>query len=126
MCEEEQLQKGHTMIPGILAEQQYNVPRRIPVSCELYSDDEDELEFDEQVIQLQPGDRLYMYSDGVPEAMDAELEEFGETRMLETIQHGRSQDLDASVSTMLTAVERWCEKNGPKDDVSILGLEVGT
>jgi len=65
-----------------------------------------------------------MYSDGVPEAMDEEMHEFGEQRMLEMIELGKSQSLEESVGTILTAVERWCAKNGPKDDVSILGLEI--
>ncbi len=84
----------------------------------------DDMEYDEHVVQLQPGDRLYLYSDGVPEAMDEAMDEFGEQRMLEMIELGKSQSLEESVGTMLDAVQRWCDKNGPKDDVSILGLEI--
>jgi sigma-B regulation protein RsbU (phosphoserine phosphatase) len=83
-----------------------------------------DLEFDEEVIQLQPGDRLYLYSDGIPEAMDAELNEFGQQQMLEILELGKSQSLDESVSLLQDAVERWCITNGPKDDVSLLGIEV--
>jgi sigma-B regulation protein RsbU (phosphoserine phosphatase) len=84
----------------------------------------EDMEFDEYTVQLRPGDRLYIYSDGVPEAMDEGLNEFGERQMLEIMELGKSQSLDDSVSLLLQAVERWCAKNGPKDDVSILGVEI--
>ncbi|MGF1579625.1 MAG: SpoIIE family protein phosphatase [Gemmataceae bacterium] len=82
------------------------------------------MEFDEQTVQLSVGDRLLLYSDGVPEAMDENLNQFGDQRMLEIIELGKDQGLEDSISLLLKSVERWCRKNGPKDDVSILGLEV--
>jgi sigma-B regulation protein RsbU (phosphoserine phosphatase) len=84
----------------------------------------DDWEFEDEVIKLQPGDRLYLYSDGVPEAMDEELNEFSMNQMVEIIELGQSYDLHDSVSLLLKSVKRWCAKNGPKDDVSILGLEI--
>ena len=84
----------------------------------------DEMEYDEESVVLQPGDRLYVYSDGVPEAMDEDLNEFTMRQMMEIIELGQTPDLDGSVSLLQTTVERWCAKNGPKDDVSILGLEI--
>ena len=83
-----------------------------------------DVEYNDQVIKLQPGDRLYLYSDGVPEAMNEELDQFTKKQMLEIIELGKYQSLDDSVSLLLKSVERWCAKNGPKDDVSILALEV--
>ena len=84
----------------------------------------DDMEFDEELIQLKPGDRLYLYSDGIPEAMDADLNEFGEQQMLEILELGMHQSLDDSVGLLQDSVRRWCVQNGPKDDVSLLGLEI--
>jgi sigma-B regulation protein RsbU (phosphoserine phosphatase) len=84
----------------------------------------DDMEYDEQLIHLQPGDRLYLYSDGVPEAMDEQLNQFSMNQMIEIIELAQTQDLDDGVALLLKAVERWCAKNGPKDDVSILALEI--
>jgi serine phosphatase RsbU (regulator of sigma subunit) len=67
---------------------------------------------------------LYLYSDGVPEAMDHDLEEFGDERMLANITEGQNQSVQASVKTLQAAVIEWCATNGPKDDVSILGFEL--
>ncbi len=84
----------------------------------------DDIEYEEQVVTIAPGDRLYLYSDGVPEAMDQDLNEFTMRQMIEIIELGQGLSFDESVSLLLKSVERWCAKNGPKDDVSILGLEI--
>ncbi|MEM1068149.1 MAG: SpoIIE family protein phosphatase [Planctomycetota bacterium] len=84
----------------------------------------DEMEYEEAAVTLEPGDRLYVYSDGVPEAMDADLNEFTMRQMMEIIELGQTQDLNGSVKLLQSSVERWCRKNGPKDDVSILGAEI--
>ena len=80
----------------------------------------------EHVVQLKTGDRLFLYSDGVPEAMDADLNQFGNRQMLELIELGQTQPLDHSVALLLEGVQRW-GGNGSclKDDVSILAFELG-
>jgi sigma-B regulation protein RsbU (phosphoserine phosphatase) len=84
----------------------------------------DELECSEHVIQLQRGDRLYLYSDGVPEAMNAESKQFGNKQMLEVMELGRRQPLNDSVMLLLDVVQRWGTDGSLKDDVSILGMEI--
>ena len=84
----------------------------------------DDAEYENQVIQLEPGDRLYLYSDGVSEAMDQNMKQFGMQQMHEMLELGQSKSLDESVSLLFNSVKRWCGKKGPLDDVSILGLQV--
>ena len=84
----------------------------------------DDVDFDEEVVQLDRGDRLILYSDGVPEAMDEQMAEFGEERMIEVITRSRSGPVDNSVTELRDAVRAWCQTNGPKDDVSILAVEI--
>jgi len=81
-------------------------------------------DYDPYSVKLEPGDRLLIYSDGVPEAMDKDLNEFEETRMLAQIESSAAGSLDDVVAELLEAVQKWCVPNGPKDDVSILGLEM--
>jgi len=82
-----------------------------------------EVEYGQQSLQLSPGDRVYLYSDGVPEAMDAAQEPYGEEALVACVAGSRSEPLAASVEKLLAAVEAWCQPKGPLDDVSILGLE---
>ena len=84
----------------------------------------DELDCSEYVIQLERGDRLYLYSDGVPEAMNHDLKQFGNTQMLEVMELGKRKPLNDSVTLLLDVVERWGADGSLKDDVSILGLEI--
>jgi phosphoserine phosphatase RsbU/P len=84
----------------------------------------DDAEYENQTIQLQPGDRLYLYSDGVPEAMDQDMNQFSMQQMHEVLELGQTLALDASVLLLLNSVKRWCSKQGPLDDVSILGLQI--
>jgi sigma-B regulation protein RsbU (phosphoserine phosphatase) len=82
-----------------------------------------DVEYAQRSLQLAPGDRIYLYSDGVTEAMDEEQNQLGEEAVAECITASRSRQLDETVAGLLEAVEQWCRPNGPLDDVSILGLE---
>jgi sigma-B regulation protein RsbU (phosphoserine phosphatase) len=82
-----------------------------------------DVEYDQHSLQLSPGDRLYLYSDGVPEAMDKDRQPLGDQAMADLLSATRSQPLEESVKSLLNRVEEWCRPEGPLDDVSILGVE---
>ena len=84
----------------------------------------EDVEYDEQTIRLQPGDRVYYYSDGVPEAMNGSLDQFTDERMLSVLEERATRPLSANVDDLFDAVRAWCHPKGPKDDVSILGCEI--
>ena len=62
--------------------------------------------YEERFVRLAAGDRLYLYSDGVPEAMDPSGEMFGDGRLLEAIGRGRSVSLHESVAALMVEIER--------------------
>jgi sigma-B regulation protein RsbU (phosphoserine phosphatase) len=78
---------------------------------------------EEHSVRLGAGDRLYLYSDGVPEAMDQAGRQFGDGALLQAIGSGQSQSLEESVSTLLARIERWHDRAKQQDDISILALE---
>ncbi len=84
----------------------------------------EDIEYDEESVALDAGDRLFIFSDGVPEAMNENLEELGEPQMLELISQTRGMSIDDAVAHIKEAVDQWCRVHGPKDDVSILALEL--
>lgn len=84
----------------------------------------EEAEYEEESIRLRPGDRIYCYSDGVPEAMNADLELFTDKRMLSVLEQGTRKPLATNVDELFEAVSGWCQPRGPRDDVSILGCEI--
>ncbi|MES2644554.1 MAG: SpoIIE family protein phosphatase [Myxococcota bacterium] len=80
--------------------------------------------YEEQSVRLRAGDRLYLYSNGVPEARDPSGEQFGTARLLEAIRERRSSSLQDGMTTLLGEISRWRGSERPKDDISILALEV--
>ena len=82
-----------------------------------------DVEYDQHSLQLTPGDRIYLYSDGVTEAMDKDRQQLGDDAMAGVLASTRAGPLEESVGELLHRVEDWCRPNGPLDDVSILGIE---
>jgi sigma-B regulation protein RsbU (phosphoserine phosphatase) len=81
-------------------------------------------EYEESTVKLEPGDRLYLLSDGIPEAHQPDGEEYGEERISSTLQGCFDVDLDASITRLLDDVWDWMGGTGPGDDVSVLAIEI--
>ncbi len=75
-------------------------------------------------IRLEPRDRLYLYSDGIPDAMDPAGRPFGDAQLLDAIGRERSAPLRESVNAVLGEITRWQGSARPHDDISILAVEV--
>ena len=80
-------------------------------------------EYEEREVQLGPGDRLYIYTDGLLEAADAEGSEFGARRLSEQILGGRDLTLQASVEALEGDAKAWAGGR-LHDDLSLLALEI--
>jgi len=81
--------------------------------------------FENKCIQLAKGDRLYCFSDGIPEAINKYEEQFGQQRMLRILQENCTPtDLGNSIDQLAIAVIKWRSHAAIQDDVSILGLEI--
>ena len=81
--------------------------------------------YQEQVLDLQVGDRLYFYTDGVTEAENSFGQDFGLKRLLETFDSARSGTLEASLAALMDQVQGWHGSSSFADDLTVLALEVG-
>ena len=79
--------------------------------------------FEEQTIRLRVGDRLYLYSDGVTEAMDKSHNEFGAARLMKVIGECRFEPLSNAVETIVAQIAAWRGSEKQLDDISILAVE---
>ncbi len=74
-------------------------------------------------VGLEAGDALFLYSDGIPEAMDRQGREYGDQRLLDLI--GRTGGLSAeqSAQRVLEDVRRFLDGHPPNDDITLVVLE---
>ncbi len=77
----------------------------------------------DHTVTLGPGDRIYLFTDGIPEAASPSDDEFGFERLEEAICTSRADPLQSGVDTLVARVEAWCGDAGVADDVSVLAIE---
>jgi sigma-B regulation protein RsbU (phosphoserine phosphatase) len=80
-------------------------------------------EYDKAEIDLQEGDRIYLYSDGVTEAANDARELFGLERLERVIADSRGATLQESVDAIMDAAARWQANGRFGDDVSVVAVE---
>jgi sigma-B regulation protein RsbU (phosphoserine phosphatase) len=68
------------------------------------------------------GERLYFFTDGVIEAINADDAEYGHARLLDAIDRYRGLPLRAGLAAIVTEVRAWCGGR-VNDDVSLLAIE---
>jgi sigma-B regulation protein RsbU (phosphoserine phosphatase) len=79
--------------------------------------------YEQQSVRLVPGDRIYLYSDGVTEVMDESRTQFGTARLVDSLSNTASESLTQSISLLQNEVSLWRGNTPSKDDMSILGME---
>ncbi|MDE2817362.1 MAG: SpoIIE family protein phosphatase [Chloroflexota bacterium] len=80
------------------------------------------LSYQEQSIKLAPGDTVFLYTDGVTEAMNTEGEEFGEERLQQVFATVSPQDPQAANETVFAAVREFAGETPQSDDITCLAL----
>ncbi|MBO4750991.1 MAG: SpoIIE family protein phosphatase [Lachnospiraceae bacterium] len=81
------------------------------------------MRYREYEIQLNPGDVIYVYTDGVPEASDAEENMFGTARMIEALNKVDSSDVKELVEGVRDGVNAFVKDAEQFDDITMLCLE---
>ncbi len=81
-----------------------------------------ELTLSEQTIQLKPGDRLVLFSDGLPDAENLENEMFGSKRLVQVVAKYGGLSAQGMVDAVVTAVDQFTGSAPPFDDLTLLIL----
>ena len=81
------------------------------------------LNFKEYEIQLEPGSKIFVYTDGVPEATNANNELFGTDRMIEALNSNTNASPYDTLKNIRAAVDLFVEEAEQFDDLTMLCLE---
>jgi sigma-B regulation protein RsbU (phosphoserine phosphatase) len=84
----------------------------------------DELDLIEETVVLQPGDRLIVFSDGVPDMVDVNEEPYGYKRLHEVILANGRLSAKELVAAILADLDAFSQHADPFDDVTILIAEM--
>jgi sigma-B regulation protein RsbU (phosphoserine phosphatase) len=81
--------------------------------------------YEEETLQLEEGDTLVIFSDGVTEATNQAGEEFGEQRLLPCIEQNRDSTPEVLLDRILETVKTFAESAAQPDDLTALVLRYG-
>jgi phosphoserine phosphatase RsbU/P len=80
-------------------------------------------QYEERQIRLDVGDSLFLYSDGVCDAMNANREAFGKDRMRRSLESGCRAGPSECVGALWRELEQWTMHCPIKDDATMLAME---
>ena len=80
--------------------------------------------YQEYEVTLTPGDKLYLYTDGVPEATNAQNELFGIDRMLEALNSGKNSTCVELLKNVHVEINNFVGDASQFDDITMLCLEI--
>lgn len=84
----------------------------------------EDMPYREQKIELLPGDRIYLYTDGVPEAFNDRDEMFGDERMLATLNRSMAngENTIQMLDSMYDEIHKFANGMSQSDDITMVYL----
>ena len=75
-------------------------------------------------LELDPGDALVLYSDGVTEAIDSTMEQFGDDRLRRAVESTDGRPAEESRAAILGELAAFVGATPARDDVTLVVLRV--
>lgn len=75
-------------------------------------------------IQLEPGDKLFLYTDGLTEAENDKGLAYGEDKLIRIIETCAEKSIQETVETILSNHKEFTMGTDPMDDITLLGLQL--
>jgi len=84
----------------------------------------DDVQYEESRFQLEPGDKIVFYTDGIVEAMNADREMFGFDRLLEVVGRSKTMTADALLREIDDQVNEFVGSAVQHDDLTVIVIKV--
>ena len=81
------------------------------------------INFEEYEIDLEPGDCIFVYTDGVPEAINPDEEQFGTDRLLDTLNRNSDKTMEELLPIVKEDIEAFTGEADQFDDITMLGFK---
>jgi len=78
--------------------------------------------YEDKRIQLNPGEAIVIYTDGVNEAMNSEQQLFGEDRLLTFLADKSSEPVSSITASLCVAVHQYAQDEPQSDDITVMAL----
>ena len=95
----------------------------LPMSEDLAVGVFDGVDFHDNQVQLEKGDSIVMFTDGVTEAMNVESEEFGNERLEKALGGEAGQSCQHIIDTVKTELKTFVGEADQSDDITMLVLK---
>ncbi len=85
-----------------------------------------EAEYDTASLQLEPGDKLTLFTDGLPEAFDPDRQQYSEARLDDVLRRScpTEDSPQATIEALLSDIHKFARGTPNDDDQTILALQV--
>ncbi|HKY44897.1 MAG TPA: PP2C family protein-serine/threonine phosphatase, partial [Pyrinomonadaceae bacterium] len=80
--------------------------------------------YEQETVQMKPNDLLFLYTDGLSEALNVEGEEFGSDRIMDTLKAIASLSADQIRDVVARRVKEWCAGMSLYDDLTFVVMKV--
>lgn len=110
---------GHNP-PYLLSDQLIEIESTFEAAAGIFEDEQ----YTEKRVKLKPGDTLFLYTDGVPEAKSTDDSLYGDDRLKDTLSRNLQKPGEVILSSVLDSVKAFSENAEQSDDITILTMTI--
>jgi serine phosphatase RsbU (regulator of sigma subunit) len=80
------------------------------------------MKFNEYELDFHPGDKLFIYTDGIPEALNTEVEQYGPDRLLAALNKVRNKPMTETLPAVRKDIADFAAGADQFDDITMMGF----
>ena len=86
--------------------------------------DDGKIKFEEGQLKLKPGDKLFIYTDGIVEYQNDKEEFYGDDRFYNSLKTQKAESVTNMIDQCINSLMEFGNNTNPQDDITLLGLEL--